>query len=134
MQGILEFNGTTYHERPFKREELLEKAFCKAVVNNGGIAKKLSTKGPFGYTGDPDRMVLLPGAVLFFIEFKMPGEQPTEIQLARHAELRQRGFEDYVCDRLIPALVILYDHLCPNEIRPPRESVKPAKKPKRKKK
>jgi hypothetical protein len=46
----------------------------------------------------PDRLVLLPGGRVAFVEVKAPGEQPRPLQLARHRLLRRLGFKVYVLD------------------------------------
>jgi hypothetical protein len=53
-----------------------------------------------GYIGeaDPDRIILLPGGHLGFVEAKAPGEKPRPLQLARHRLLRGLGFRVYVLD------------------------------------
>lgn len=45
-----------------------------------------------GTPGDPDWLLAAPGSV--FMEAKRPGEQPTDVQRKRHAELRMGyGFD-----------------------------------------
>lgn len=51
------------------REASIEKYLCAAVKRAGGLAPKLS---PFGLTGIPDRLILLPGGALCFVELKRP--------------------------------------------------------------
>jgi hypothetical protein len=46
----------------------------------------------------PDRIVLLPGGHIGFVEVKAPGERPRPQQLARHGLLRGLGFKVYVLD------------------------------------
>ena len=46
----------------------------------------------------PDRLVLLPGGHIGFVEVKAPGEKPRPLQLSRHRRLRQLGFRVYVLD------------------------------------
>lgn len=53
---------------------------------------------PPGSNGWPDRIVLLPGAVVLFFEFKKPGEVPRRLQEHRHAYLRSLGFKVYAVD------------------------------------
>jgi len=48
--------------------------------------------------GWPDRVFLLPGGRVFFIEFKRPGQKPTSLQLRRQSILRQLGFQVEVHD------------------------------------
>lgn len=46
----------------------------------------------------PDRIVLLPGGRLIFVECKAPGEQPRADQLREHKRLRALGFTVVVLD------------------------------------
>lgn len=46
----------------------------------------------------PDRMVLLPGRHVHFVELKAPGEKPNEGQLREHARLSALGFSIVVLD------------------------------------
>lgn len=46
----------------------------------------------------PDRIVLLPGGKMAFVEVKALGEKPRPLQLARHQLLRRLGFKVYVLD------------------------------------
>lgn len=46
----------------------------------------------------PDRLVLLPGGEIFFVETKAPGKKPTEGQVREHDRLRALGFRVYVMD------------------------------------
>ena len=45
-----------------------------------------------GEKGDPDRMCILPGSVIFFCEFKRPGAKPTRLQALRLEEFKKAGF------------------------------------------
>ena len=66
-----------------------------AVKNSGGIAPKLVSPG---FDGMPDRLVLLPGGKIGFVEVKAPGKEPRPLQVARHGLLRRLGFKVYVLD------------------------------------
>jgi hypothetical protein len=77
------------------REKEIEKKLTQAVKNMGGICPKFVSPG-FG--GMPDRIVLLPGGHMAFVEVKAPGEKPRPLQLARHRLLRALGFKAYVLD------------------------------------
>ena len=46
----------------------------------------------------PDRLVLLPGGKIGFVEVKAPGKEPRPLQVARHGLLRRLGFKVYVLD------------------------------------
>ena len=77
------------------REKTIEQALTKAVKSYGGIAVKLVSPG---FAGMPDRLVLLPGGRLGFVEVKAPGRKPRAIQEVRHKQFRQLGFKVYVLD------------------------------------
>ena len=77
------------------REKITEQKLTKAVKNMGGIALKFVSPG---FDGMPDRIVLLPGGRIGFVEVKAPGEKPRPLQLSRHGLLRRLGFKVYVLD------------------------------------
>ena len=66
-----------------------------AVKAAGGIAPKFTSPG---FDGMPDRIVLLPGGHMAFVEVKAHGKKPSPIQMARHRLLRRLGFKVYVLD------------------------------------
>ena len=77
------------------REQMIEKKFTDAVKKMGGLAPKFVSPG---FDGMPDRIVLLPGGHIGFVEVKAPGEKPRPLQLSRHGLLRRLGFKVYVLD------------------------------------
>lgn len=77
------------------KEKTIEQKLVRAVKNMGGIAPKLLCPG---FDGMPDRIVLLPGGRIAFVEVKAPGRKPRPLQLVRHEMLRQLGFKVYVLD------------------------------------
>lgn len=77
------------------REKTIEQKFREAVRNAGGLALKFTSPG---WDGMPDRLALLPGGRMAFVEVKAPGKNPRPLQLARHRTLRQLGFRVYVLD------------------------------------
>ena len=77
------------------REKSIEQKLVKAVKQRGGICPKLVSPG---FDGMPDRLVLLPGGRMGFVEVKAPGEKPRPIQVSRHRLLRRLGFIVYVLD------------------------------------
>lgn len=77
------------------REKNTEQKLVNAVKGMGGIAPKFVSPG---YDGMPDRIVLVPGGHMAFVEVKAPGEKPRALQLARHEMLRRLGFKVYVLD------------------------------------
>ena len=77
------------------REKLTEQKLVSAVKNLGGICPKFTSPG---FDGMPDRIVLLPGGRMAFVEVKTMGCKPRPLQLARHGMLRRLGFRVYVLD------------------------------------
>lgn len=77
------------------REKTIEQKFVAAVRNAGGLALKFTSPG---WDGVPDRLALLPGGKLAFVEVKAPGKKPRPLQLARHRMLRRLGYKVYVLD------------------------------------
>lgn len=77
------------------REASIERRLSRKVKAAGGLALKFTSPG---WAGAPDRLVLLPGGKIVFVELKAPGRKPRPIQLKRHEELRALGFEVEVID------------------------------------
>lgn len=76
-------------------EKVFERELSKYVGDSGGMAVKLLSQF---IKGLPDRMYLLPGGVVVFVEFKSAGKRPTKIQSYIHAKIRALGFLVYVVD------------------------------------
>ena len=77
------------------QEKTIEKKLADAVKARGGLAPKFTSPG---FDGMPDRIVLMPGGRMAFVEVKTPGKAPRPLQKARHRLLRQLGFRVYVLD------------------------------------
>ena len=77
------------------REKTIEHKLTIAAKNMGGIAPKFVSPG---FDGMPDRIVLLPGGHIGFVEVKAMGCKPRPLQLSRHGLLRRLGFKVYVLD------------------------------------
>lgn len=77
------------------RENLIEKHLVAEVKKTGGVAYKFVSPGRRSV---PDRIVLLPGGRLVFVECKAPGEPPRADQLREHERLRALGFSVVVLD------------------------------------
>lgn len=76
-------------------EKEVEKKLVTVVQMMDGVAVKFVSPG---FAGMPDRLVLLPGGRMAFVEVKRPGEKPRPLQKARHRMLRRLGFKVYVLD------------------------------------
>lgn len=90
------------------REKTIERKLVLAIKDMGGIAPKFMSPG---FDGMPDRIVLLPGGRMGFVEVKAPGKVPRPLQEARHRMLRLLGFKVYVLDTVDQIGGIL-DALC----------------------
>lgn len=83
------------------REKTIEQKLVRAVKAIGGIAPKLISPG---FDGMPDRLILLPGGRIGFVEVKRHGEKPASparvrpLQKARHELLRRLDFRVFVLD------------------------------------
>jgi len=78
------------------REKEIEQKFTLMARQTGGLALKFVSPG---MSGMPDRLVLLPGGRMAFVEVKAPGRAPRPLQEARHRTLRRLGFRVFVLDR-----------------------------------
>lgn len=70
-------------------EKEIEKKLRVGVEKLRGLALKLTS--PY-FTGMPDRMILMPGGRIFFVELKTTGKKPTKRQAIVHEVLRGLGF------------------------------------------
>lgn len=77
------------------RENSIERRLVTEAVKRGGYAPKFVSPG---LDGVPDRLVLLPGGRLAFVEVKAPREKPRPIQRRRMEQLTALGFRVYVLD------------------------------------
>ena len=77
------------------REVRIERALRKSVERMGGLALKFVSPG---LDGVPDRIVLLPGGRMAFVEVKAPGKNVRPLQARRREQLEGLGFRVYVVD------------------------------------
>ena len=76
-------------------EKVIERKLTLMVKKQGGICPKFVSPG---FDGMPDRIVLLPGSHMAFVEVKAPGQKPRALQVSRHTLLRRLGFRVYILD------------------------------------
>lgn len=76
-------------------EKQIEKYLVNEIERLGGLCIKFP---PLFFRGFPDRIVLLPGALIVFVEMKNKGKKPTRVQLRAHDKLRSLGFRVEVLD------------------------------------
>jgi hypothetical protein len=79
------------------RENIIEERLRDKVKAIKGKAFKFVSPGNAGV---PDRIVLLPGARVAFVELKAPGKKSTPSQSNRQKEIRALGFEVLVIDSM----------------------------------
>ena len=86
------------------REKQIEQKLVQAVKAQGGICPKLVSPG---FDGMPDRMALLSGGRIGFVEVKAPGQKLRPLQSRRHGQLTTLGFKVYVLDgtEQIPGII-----------------------------
>ena len=76
-------------------EKIIEQKLVRAVKMMGGLAPKFVSPG---LNGVPDRIVLLPGAKLAFVELKADGKKLRPLQVRRKRQLEGLGFLVYCID------------------------------------
>jgi hypothetical protein len=86
-------------------EKNIEKKLRDGVKKLGGQALKFTSPS---FAGVPDRIVLMPGGRIWFVELKAPGKMPTLLQVAVHRTLSKLGFDVRVIDtpELVNAFLI----------------------------
>lgn len=77
-------------------EKDLERRLNREIKQMGGKSVKVYNPWDVGF---PDRMLLMPGGRVVFVELKSTGERPRAIQRVKHEELRALGYEVRVIDR-----------------------------------
>lgn len=77
------------------RERDIEHRLVTETAKRGGAALKFVSPGCIGV---PDRIVMLPGGRMGFVELKAPGKKPRPIQTRRIIQMREMGFKVFVVD------------------------------------
>jgi hypothetical protein len=85
-------------------EKQIEQRLVAEVKAAGGWCPKFISPGADGM---PDRIVLMPGGRIAFVEVKAPGKKPRKLQIRRHVHLRHLGFLVFVLDDPAEIPVIL---------------------------
>lgn len=71
-------------------ERRLEQILRDGINDLGGWCIKMN---PAGLVGIPDRLILLPGALIFFVELKQPKGRLSPMQSRVHDKLEALGFK-----------------------------------------
>lgn len=76
-------------------ETRIEKHLKNRVKKQGCLALKFTVPG---MSGMPDRLILLPGGKVYFVELKKPGGKLKKLQQKRAEMLKALGFSVYCLD------------------------------------
>lgn len=76
-------------------ESKIEKTLILEVKKHGGLALKFISPG---MSGVPDRLIMIKGGKLAFIELKAPGKKMRPLQVKRKRQLEALGFKVYCID------------------------------------
>lgn len=90
------------------RESEIEKALIFKVKKRGGLALKFISPG---MSGVPDRLIIMKGGKLAFIELKAPGKKLRLLQIKRKRQLEELGFLVYCIDNKMQIGDVL-DEIC----------------------
>lgn len=71
------------------REKTIERKLVEAVRKCGGLALKFVSPG---WSGAPDRLILMKGGKAVFVETKAPGHTLRPLQAKRKRQLEALGF------------------------------------------
>lgn len=78
-------------------EKLIERKLVGAVKARGGICVKFYSAYQRGV---PDRIILMPGGRIYFVELKSTGKKPTKLQQLFISKLELLGFVVVVVDTI----------------------------------
>ena len=76
-------------------EKKIESKLVKAVKRSGGMCLKFVSPS---FAGVPDRIVLMPGGRMAFVETKTTGKEMRPLQRKRKWKLEKLGFKVYCLD------------------------------------
>jgi len=89
-------------------EKVIERKFYNDIKRRGGMCIKLL---PDFFSGIPDRLILLPNSVIFFVELKTTRVSARKLQQIIHKRIETLGFKVYVIDTVESALSIADNHI-----------------------
>lgn len=83
------------------RESEIERHYKKLVEEAGGMFLKFLSPS---HNGVPDRIAILPGGKMYFVEFKAPNKKPRALQVHVIEKIRKLGCDVRVIDRKVASL------------------------------
>ena len=85
-------------------ERQIEWALVQHVKSLGGLCVKQEWAN---LRGAPDRLVMIPGGIIFMVELKRYGVKPEPHQTRLHNKIRKMGIQVLVIDSIEKAIGIL---------------------------
>ena len=76
-------------------EKDTEKLLIQQVEALGGMCRKYQSEG---IRGVPDRICIMPHGLVYWVELKSEGDNPTPPQIREHARMRYLGHNVYIVD------------------------------------
>lgn len=89
-------------------EKHIEAKVCDYARERGLLVYKFTSPARAAV---PDRLFVLPGGRVFFIEFKRKGQRPTPPQTREHARLHAHGVTVCVVDNVLDGLRVIDEML-----------------------
>lgn len=86
------------------REAHIEGELTRRIKANGGLCIKLV---PMFFAGLPDRLVLMPGGKMCFVETKSTGLTARKLQIQVHKMIQNRGFKVYIIDNTADISILI---------------------------
>lgn len=80
-----------------QKEKTIERRLTDGIKEMDGMCIKLYAGM---LSGLPDRLILLPGGFIYFVETKAPGKKPRKLQLIIHRKMNRLGFPVHVIDTM----------------------------------
>lgn len=97
------------------KESQIEAKLVRVVRNQGGLCFKFVSPGN---PGVPDRLIILPGGRVVFVELKTEIGRLANIQKWQLAEMQKRGADVRVLKGLDQVKRFVEEEVMPNEVHP----------------
>ncbi len=85
-------------------ERDIERAVCKYAESRGMLQYKFTSPAR---NSVPDRLLITPVGVVWFIEFKAPGKKATPQQEREHRRLEAQGVKVFVVDDVMMGKMVI---------------------------